>query len=122
MYVERHRVSLTTDASGAATGYTPAVTGRILAVKYNKTDYANGVDFTITSEDTGQNIWVESDVNAAKTVAPRQATHSTAGVAALYAAGGTAVNVEVFVASERIKIVLAQGGDTKSGSFDVFVG
>ena len=28
MYVERHVVTLTTDASGAATGYTPVVTGR----------------------------------------------------------------------------------------------
>lgn len=122
MYIERHVVALTTNASGDATGYTPVVTGVIRAIHYVKTDYDNGVDFTITSEATGETIWTETNVNAAKACYPRAGTHSTAGVAALYAAAGTAVNDGIAVAKDRIKIVVAQGGNVKSGAFHVVVG
>lgn len=115
-YVQRHTVTLTTAADGSATGYTPSVTGKISAIHYVKTDFANGVDFTVTAEATGETIWAEVDVNASASRAPRQATHSTAGVASLYAAAGTAVQDKIAVANDRIKIVIAQGGDTKTGS------
>jgi hypothetical protein len=115
-YAQRHTVALTTAADGSATGYTPVVTGKISAIHYLKTDFDNGVDFTVTSEATGQGIWAELDVNASAVRAPRQATHSTAGVASLYAAAGTAVQDKIAVAEDRIKIVIAQGGDTKSGT------
>jgi hypothetical protein len=121
MYAERHAVSLTTDASGDATGYTSTVTGRILSIRYVKTDFADTVDFTITLEATGETVWTEENVTASKTVAPRQATHSTAGVAALYAAT-FAVNDYVVAAQDRVKIVIANGGDTKTGTFHVIVG
>lgn len=122
MYVERHRVSIATAADGSATEYTPVITGRLLAIVYTKIDFANGVDFTITAEATGETIWTEQNVNASKTVAPRQATHSTAGVAALYAAAGQSVNDYVAVAQDRVKIAIASGGATKTGTFDVIVG
>ena len=86
-----------------------------------KTDYTDGVDFTITTETTGQTLWTESNVNAAAVKAPRQATHSTAGVAALYASGGTAVNDRVAIGRERVKIVIAAGGATKTGVFHITV-
>jgi len=121
MYVERHSVSITTDAAGDATGYTPVVTGKIVAIVYTKTDYAAGVDFTITSETTGQTIWTESNVNASKTCVPRQATHDTAGVASLYAGAGEPVEDYVHVANERVKIVIASGGNAKTGTFIVLV-
>lgn len=125
MYIDRHRVVVTTDGSGDATEYTPSVTGRILAVIYTKhgsAPFANGVDFTITSEVTAENIWVEEDVNASKKVAPRQPTHDTAGVASLYAGSGEPVEDYIFLARDRVKIVVANGGDTKIGTFDVLVG
>jgi hypothetical protein len=121
-YATRHLVSLTTDGDGAATGYTPEVTGVVRSISYVKTDFADGVDFTITSDITLQTIWTESNVNAAKTVCPKQATHTTVGVAALYAGGGSAVLADVVVANERIKIVIAAGGDTKTGAFHVVMG
>lgn len=118
-YAQRHTVALTTAADGSATGYTPVVTGKVSAIHYVKTDFANGVDFTVTAEATGATIWAEADVNASAVRAPRQATHTTAGVAALYAAGGTGINEPIVVAEDRIKIVVAQGGDTKTGSIIV---
>jgi hypothetical protein len=121
MYAERHVVTLTTDADGAATGYTPVVTGAIQTIRYVKTDFADGVDFTVTLESTGETVWAQLNVNASATVAPRQATHSTAGVAALYAAAGTAVLAPVVAASDRIKVVVAQGGNAKSGTVHIVV-
>jgi hypothetical protein len=118
-YVNRQVVTVTTDASGDGTGYTDAVTGYVQTIRYVKTDFANGVDFTITAEATGESILAVTDGNASATYAPRQATVSVANAASLYAAGGTAVNDRIAVANDRIKIVVAQGGDTKTGTFHV---
>ncbi len=118
-YVQRHVVTVTTDSGGAATAYTPMVTGEVSAIHYVKTDFTDGVDFTITAEATGEAIWSGTNVNASTVVAPRQATHTTAGAAALYAAAGTAVLAPIHVANDRIKIVIASGGATKTGTFHV---
>jgi len=119
MYAERHVVSVATVADGSATAYSPVVTGRISTIRYVKTDYDNGVDFTITAEATGETIWSQQNVNASATVAPRQPTHDTAGVASLYAAGGEPVEVPIALANDRVKIVIAQGGNVKTGTFHI---
>lgn len=119
MGVRRHVVTVVTDGSGAATAYTPNVRGRLRSVAYKKAGsggYTDGVDFAITGETSGVGIWTESDVNASTVRHPGAATHSNAGVAALYAAGGTAVLGDIAL-DERIKIVLAQGGASKTGEF-----
>ncbi len=118
----RHTVSITTDASGDGTGYTGVIDGRIFSVQYVKTDYADGVDFACTGEETATAVWSQDNVNASATVAPRQATHSTAGVASLYAAGGEPVEACICLANERMKIVVSGGGATKSGTFHVIAG
>ena len=115
----RHVVTVVTDGSGNATAYSPIISGRICAIHYVKTDYTDGVDFTITAEATGETIWTESNVNAAKVCMPRGATHSNAGVASLYAAAGTAVNDLIRLGRDRVKIVLAQGGASKTGAFHI---
>lgn len=121
MALRRFVVPVTTDSGGAATAYTPFLSGYIHEIHYLKTDFADGVDFTITAEATGETIWTQSDVNAAAVKAPRQATHSTVGVAALYASGGVAVNDRVALGRDRVKIVIAQGGNAKSGAFHIVV-
>jgi hypothetical protein len=121
MALRRFNVAVTTASDGSATAYSPRLSGYIHSIQYVKTDFADGVDFTITAEATGETIWTESNVNAAAVKAPRQATHSTAGVPALYAAGGTAVNDRVALSRDRVKIVIASGGDTKAGAFNILV-
>lgn len=121
MAIRRFVVTVTTASDGSATAYTPYLSGYINAIEYIKTDYTDGVDFTITAEATGETIWTEANVNAAKVCLPRAATHSTAGVAALYASGGTAVLERIALGRDRVKIVLAQGGATKTGAFHVIV-
>ena len=116
-YAQRVAVTVTTAADGSATAYTPgAITGKLSQIRYVKTDFDNGVGFTITAEATGETLWAEAAVNASATRAPRQATHSTAGVAALYAAT-FAVNDKIAIADDRIKIVIASGGNVKTGTF-----
>jgi len=121
MALKRHTVSVTTAADGSATAYSPVLSGRLSQIRYVKTDFADGVDFTITAEATGETLWSEENVNASATRAPRQATHSTAGAAALYAAAGQAVLDKIVLAADRVKIVIASGGDTKTGTFHVVV-
>lgn len=121
MALRRHVVAVTTASDGSATAYSPYLSGYIHEIHYLKTDFADGVDFTITAEATGETIWTQSDVNAAAVKAPRQATHSNVGVAALYASGGTAINDRIALGRDRVKIVIAQGGNAKGGAFHIVV-
>lgn len=121
-YSERHEVVVTTAADGSATAYSPIVTGKLSQIRYVKTDFAVGVDFTITAEATGETIWTDTNVDASETVAPRQPTHDTAGAAAVYAAGGSAVLDKIALANDRVKIVIAAGGNAKTGTFHIILG
>lgn len=116
-FAQRQEVSVATIADGSATAYSGVVTGKLSQIRYVKTDFADGSTITITAEATGETLWAEAAVNASTTRAPRQATHSTAGAAALYAAGGAAVNDKIALANDRIKIVIANGGNVKTGTF-----
>ncbi len=121
-YVIRKTVDIVTAADGSATVYTDNLSGVIDSIQYVKdgsNGFSNGVDFTITTEETARNIWVESDVNASKVVAPRQPTHDTVGAASLYASGGEPVESRIAIANERLKFVIASGGNAKAGRFHV---
>lgn len=117
MTTRRFTVPVTTAADGTATVYSTWLSGRLTAIHYAKTDFADGVDFTITSNETGETLWAENDVNASKVCRPRGATHTTAGVAALYASAGTAVGDLIRLGRDKIKIAIAAGGNAKSGVF-----
>ncbi len=121
MTIRRFVVPAVVAADGTGTFYSPYLSGFIESIQYVKTDYANGVDFTITAEATGEGIWTESDVNAAVVKHPRAATHTNAGVAALYAGSGTAVNSHIALGRDRVKIAIAQGGVSTTGSFTITV-
>lgn len=120
----KHSVTVVSDGAQVGTGYTPYIDGYIESVQYVKAQsgsYTDGVDFTITAEATGESIWVDTNVNASEVVRPRAATHSTAGVASLYAGAGTAVNDRIALGRDRVKIVLAQAGASKTGTFVITV-
>lgn len=116
MHAERHRIAVTTDGSGAATAYLPAITGRIHAISYIKGNYDVGVDFTITLENTGESLWTDTNVDASEIVYPVQKANLGGTGAA-----STLTEVPVVAANDRVKIVIAQGGASKSGTFDVVV-
>lgn len=118
----RSTIPVTTAADGTATAYSPVLSGKVVSITYipdGATPYDNTVDFTITVEATGQGLWTQSNLSAGATVAPRQPINDLVGGAALYAAGGLAVHDDIIIALDRVKIMLAQGGNAKTGSFVV---
>lgn len=122
--MRRFKLTVTTAADGTVTAYFPKISGEIHAVHYVKdatTPYTDGVDFALTCEATGENIWTEANVNASAVRYPRAPTHTQAGVASLYAAGGTAVQARIALGGDRVKVVLAQGGNAKTGAFHILV-
>lgn len=116
MHVERFQVAVTTAADGSATAYSEPVNGLLKQIRYVKGNFDNGSTIAITSEETGETLWTEANVNASATRAPRQATHGTDGAAALYAAAGAAV-MDMIAVTGRIKIVIAAGGNAKTATF-----
>lgn len=124
MTLRRFVVTAVVSAGGAYEGYTPELPrgGELISIRYVKTDYANGVDFDITSEDTGEDLWAQDNVNASVTVYPRAGVHSVAGAVALYAGAGEAVNDRIVLgADDRIKIVVANGGVSTTGAFHITI-
>lgn len=124
--MDRYVVSITTNASGAATSYTgSAVSGRIDSIRYvphATTPLDTGADLVISGEDSGAPILTITNIGtSAVTFAPRQAVCGVTGTASLYAADGTAVQDRIGVANERIKIVTANGGDALSGKIHITV-
>lgn len=124
MHAERHTVSLTTIADGSATGYTPVVSGRVLALHYVKAGsnaFADTVDFDVTVEATGEVLLDKDNITASASFYPRKQVNGTDGVAATL--DGTRAMLEpVVVAQDRVKVVVANAGDTKSGSVIVVIG
>jgi hypothetical protein len=118
--MKRVTVDVTTHVSdGTATAYSGHTRGQIHSItclKDGATPFADGVDFTITLEDTGESIWAQSDVNASVTKYPRVGVHDAVGVAAT-TDGTRLLRDKVALSSDRIKIVIAQGGNSKLGRF-----
>ena len=117
MFVQVFPVTVTTAADGSATAYSAQVNGMLDRIRYVKTDFADGSTMTITLEDTGESLWTESSVNATTSRAPRQATHlNTTGEQSFYQLIDSAVLDRIAV-NGRVKIVIASGGNTKTGTF-----
>lgn len=125
MLPKRFTVDVTTDAAGNATAFTDAIDGgQLQTIAYQKdgtNPYSGTQTITVTIDKTGESVWSEANLNASAARAPRQATHSVAGAAALYAAGGTAVNDKIAISKDRFKIAITGGGNTKTGRFHFLV-
>mgnify|MGYP001343300963 CR=1 FL=1 len=119
--LRRFVIPITVDSGGDAEVYSPVLNGHLHSIRYVKDDFANGVDFVVTLETTGETVWSEEDVNASATRYPRAATHSVAGVAALYASGEPGVLDRIAISQDRIKIVVGSGGTETSGTIHVTI-
>jgi len=53
---------------------------------------------------------------------PRVPIDDEVGADALYAAAGTKIRDYVVAANDRVKVVVAAGGDTKTGTIKIVVG
>lgn len=107
-------VTVTVDGSGDGTGYTENIRGSILAVQYVKDNYADTADFTISTEESLQNVWVDTNITASETVYPKILNDGTTG------ADLTGVYDHIRAYNERVKVVVAGGGNATSGTFKVY--
>lgn len=115
-------VSITTDASGDATEYTSAFSGYIHAIRYvpdGSSPLDTGADITVTTETHGLAVLSMTNIGtSAFTRTPRTTTHTVTGTARTY--DGTAEVLDrIPVVNDRVKFVVAQGGNTLSGTFYV---
>ncbi len=118
MYVAREIVDVTTATDGVATAYTPRVNGAVREIVYLRdgaSAFASTADIAVTSELDGRNIWTEANVNASKTVRPVRPGSTASGAAA-------SGSVPIHLGNDRVKIAIAQGGNTKAGRFIVYLG
>lgn len=111
----RQAVNLVTDAAGDATAYTPQLSGRIVSIRYIKDNFADGVDFTATNETSGEAIWTGTNVNASDVIYPTRTADDNTGVEISNA------YVHMVVAQERVKVVVAGGGDSKVGRLEFVI-
>lgn len=114
-------IAITTEADGSATAYCEVVSGRLLAVVYTKSDFDNGVDFTITGERYGQAILTLTDRNTSGVFYPRSQVHGPTGTGLVFAAAGEIVADTIPLWEDRVKIVIAQGGNVKTGTISILV-
>ncbi|NGO50435.1 hypothetical protein [Allomesorhizobium camelthorni] len=116
MHVIRKVVDILTATDGGATEYSPPLTGRLVEVIYTK-DASNALastaDFTVTTERDGQAVWNGVNVNASTSVRPVRAGSTVSGAAS------TLTEVPLHLADDRVKFVVAQGGNAKAGRFTV---
>ena len=123
-FARSESISITTAAGGGVTAYSANIyTGRVLKIIYGG-EFDATLDTSITTEFTGQQLWTETDVAKSATFrCPRDPTHSSVGVASLYdTVSSEPVEDYIWAVKERIKFVLAQGGNAVTGTFRVIVG
>lgn len=125
MYIIKHVIDVTTDTNGSAEAYTnEPLNGPVLKIIYTKPDtnsFAAGVDFEITTEETGQELWKENDVDASKTVSPVEKRQTTGGADVIFGDTGV-VYGPIYAAYERVKIAISNGGSEKNGQFVILEG
>ncbi len=111
------KISLTTNAGGAATTQTTAkYFGKLFAVQLVDGDLADGVDITLTCEtpDFSIPLLTKADFNADSIYYPRVLENLNTD--------GTALTThEKPLVAGQLKAVLAAGGDTKTGAVICFI-
>jgi len=114
--MKKVRIDVTTATDGSGTGYGTAEKGLVYAVQLVDGDFADGVDVTITSENENLSIpiLVKANFNTDQMVYPRVAE-------VLNTDGTTAANYAFPLCYGLTKVVIAQGGAVKSGSFYLYL-
>lgn len=116
------KVDIVTNASGDATVYlAPSINrglnGFLVLLKYNPGNIETGADLTITGDSSG--IPILTKANAGTSIAfyyPRALLNAVAD-----GAEGASPSEFIPIRDERIKVVVANGGDTKTGSIEAVV-
>lgn len=125
--MKRQRFPLVTDGSGdAVAGYgqsseLPSIFGKIHAIKYKPGTIDTGATVTVTIEGDGDSKPVVTKATAGTSTLwlyPRDLVHKVEDGAALTGTAGG--DRDKPIADGRVKVVVASGGATKTGSLTVY--
>lgn len=111
-------ITITTASDGSATAYSNKFSGYIKAVILAIGTMTTGVDLVVTTETTLQAVLTETGPGDAEVFYPRPYSHLVADGAIGTAAGALEMD-GVPVVDERIKVVAANGGATKTGTLTI---
>ena len=110
--------SIVTSAGGAATVYIGPFTGTLESLVYAPGTIATGADVVCTLETSGEAIWTETNLGTSTIVRrPRVTPHGITGVAL----AALTVLEAPYLVNDRIKVVIAQGGATKTGGVEALI-
>src|SRR3990167_92145 len=117
-----HKVSTTilTDASGDATVYMGSrLRGYLVVLSYRPGTLATGADLTVTAETSGAPILTKMNLGTGNSwLYPRALpTNANSATGPL----GTVPSERIPLVNERIKVVVAGGGNTLTGSIEAVV-
>ena len=104
--------------TGAATVYFASPTrGKVHAIKYEPGTIATGAGIVITGETSGVPIITKADMGTSTVwLYPRRIPHKVDDGSVF-----TDVAEEVQAFNERIKLALASGGNSKTGSMTIYI-
>lgn len=111
------RIAITTDSGGAATVYLGSrIRGYLVALFYRPGTLDTGADLTITAETSGAPILTKSNLGTGNSwLYPRALpTNANSATGPL----GTVPSERIPLMNERIKVVVAQGGNTLTGAIE----
>ena len=114
MKLSRFTVNVTTSALGAAVAYSPQCNGLVRTVEYvqpTSGGHDAATDIDIIADVSGAVIWTNDDLAASKVIHPLAQAQDNTGedITGAYA--------QICLDDERIKITVANGGNTLSGQF-----
>lgn len=116
------KIEIVTNSSGAATvhlthGLSRKLNGFLVCIKYTPGTIDTGADLTITGEESG--IPILTKANAGTSVVfyyPRALINAVAD-----GAEAASPSEYIPIKDDRIQVVIANGGDTKTGSIEVIL-
>lgn len=116
--LKEYTATLTVDGSGDGTAYAGSrITGRVHAIKYVPGTIDTNGDLTISGETTGVPILTKANAGTSPVwYYPMAAANKVDDAAA-----SSLTEVPVYVLKERIKIVVAQGGASTTGTITFYV-
>jgi hypothetical protein len=122
MRLKTRRLNVTTDAGGdGTTNDTLSIFGFLYAVETIDGDFADGVDATLsvqsTESGTALTLVTGTDFNTDAMYYPRHVIHSEALAALTGTSGGDRA---MPIINGTLRLVIAQGGDTKTGGVIVY--
>jgi hypothetical protein len=116
MKLVTEKITLTTNGSGAATAFGGSHRGTLYAVQLIDGTFDDGVDITITAEheDLSIPLLTKADFNTDQMAYPRTLQHLNTD--------GTALTTHCEpVVNGRLKVVIAQGGNAKTGGCIAYI-